>query len=82
MDYIFSNSVSASIYPRVIHTDLNNHFIIYCAVNLNHDIKPMASNKNFYRDVNNVNVENYLQDRSVEMTNFENTLNQVQILKS
>ena len=37
----------------------------------------MASNKSFYEDMNNVNVENYLRDLSVEMTNYENTLNQV-----
>ena len=36
-----------------------------------------APNKKHYRDVNNVNAENYLRELSVQMTNFENELKQV-----
>ena len=36
----------------------------------------MAPNK-IYGDTNNLSVENYLQDPSVEMTSFKNMVNQV-----
>ena len=77
LDLIVTNDACRKTHPRIIRTDISDHFPVFCVVTDMLTSKNQRANDTFYRDMKQFCTDDYRKDSFSLLTNFVSTLPEI-----